>query len=723
MKPLIDLCRTKFRKPRVPAPRRKWGQYGLFFGSLLGCAIGGIVEAWSLEPTVTKVFGRGSDPAGNLFGASVAVSDRFLIVGEPSNDDAPPAQGAVNVFDAKTHRFLRKIVSPDTADGDQFGFSVALCGELLLVGAPLGDGIAADSGTAFLFELPSGRLLRRLIAGDGASGDNFGRSVSLNRKYALVGADQVMTGTGAAYLFETPTGFQLAKWVAAGGAPGDLFGYSVSLSGAIGAVGAPGADGGSPGSGAAYWFDTDETGTVNERANLFPADGATDDAFGTSIALDGWRTLIGAPGDDDSGPESGSAYVFFQASQVKKLRPVFGSNDRQFGAAVALSGNLAVVGVANASSFREEVFLFDAADPSRSELTEIRRFVAPDGSIDDGFGRSIAVCGSKAVVGALFNEQAGSTAGAAYCFQGLAAPFPAKSIAQRGDFAPRTVDARIGTFRGAWGNPAGASYTAALTGPGSNRNRDHGNWIADTVIGNPQFPSIVRRTDVGSLFGPGVAVAKVEGHLQNVYDLALSSVVLGGPGITSANSRAILGTPALAGPFEILRTGPTNRFGGTETFSRFLELTQSFANDLSVAYSLRIGTGGVGKANDSGVIQLDNGGMSTEIRAREGNVIPGAGFGGDSYGQFTGRVAQADSEEISVHSFFRLPAGGGTPIPQLVAQKAGQDPTDVATRGDMEPSGSGDTFLNFLSETTDLFGHAIFRATLTGPGATKANNE
>ena len=90
----------------------------------------------ALEPTIPKLHGRATTPqVGNQFGFSVAVSNLFLLVGEIGNDDVASDAGAAHLYDARSGRYLRKLTADDGTSDDFFGYSVALCGNLAVVGA------------------------------------------------------------------------------------------------------------------------------------------------------------------------------------------------------------------------------------------------------------------------------------------------------------------------------------------------------------------------------------------------------------------------------------------------------------------------------------------------------------------------------------------------------------------------------------------------------------
>ncbi len=244
--------------------------------------------------------------------------------------------------------------------GDRFAHAVAIDGDRALVGTLAADGSGDANGAASVF-VRSGTewtLEARLRADDAVSGMQFGESVALSGDRVLVGAPygfQAETERGTAYVFARSgsTWTQEARLLAADGQSQDAFGFSVALDGARALVGADRDREGTRVHGSAYVFARDGTACAQE-AKLLAADGQSNDAFGFSVALDGARALIGARGDDDIGFEAGSAYVFAQTgtawTQDAKLTASDGGSNDQFGASVALSGGRALIGAAGVSS-------------------------------------------------------------------------------------------------------------------------------------------------------------------------------------------------------------------------------------------------------------------------------------------------------------------------------------------------------------------------------------
>src|SRR5512136_1022298 len=99
------------------------------------------------------------------------------------------------------------------------------------------------------------------------------------------------------------------KLLPSDGATGDIFGRSISISGDTAVVGAHCNDDNGADAGSAYVFIRSGT-TWTQQAKLLALDGASNDYFGWSVAIDGNTAIIGATGDDDNGAASGSMYVF-----------------------------------------------------------------------------------------------------------------------------------------------------------------------------------------------------------------------------------------------------------------------------------------------------------------------------------------------------------------------------------------------------------------------------
>ena len=204
------------------------------------------------------------------------------------------------------------------------------------------------------------------------------------------------------------------KLTAPDGANEDYFGNSVAIDGTRALVGAYGDDDNGNDSGSAYLFDT-TTGSLLQK--LTAPDGASGDAFGVSVAIDGTTALVGSWLDRDNGNNSGSAYLFdtTTGSLLQKLTAPDGAKGDIFGISVAIDGTTALVGAMfddDNGNDSGSTYLFDTTTGSL-----LQKLTAPDGATMDYFGFSVAIDGTTALVGAYLDDDNGSDSGSAYLFE------------------------------------------------------------------------------------------------------------------------------------------------------------------------------------------------------------------------------------------------------------------------------------------------------------------
>lgn len=357
------------------------------------------------------------------FGSSVAVNGGKALVGAFQAEDAVWQAGSAYLFDVNTGQELLKLTASDPASEAFFGSSVALNGDLALVGAFQDDDAGWLSGSAYLFDATTGQELFKLTASDAEASDHFGASAALSGNLAVVGADWDDDNgghSGSAYLFDTTTGGQLAKLTAPDAAGGDSFGLSVALDGNIVLIGARNSGNMGNGAGAAYVFDVSNPLAPVMLHKLTASDGAISDAFGVSVSLSGNLALIGSFADDDAGSISGSAYLFdvITGQELAKFAPDDAAADQWFGYSVSLSGDKALVGAHSDSEMGSNAgaaYVFDVSNPLAP--VQLEKLTASDAGNFRIFGLEVALSGNTAVVGTYNGSNAaGITTGAAYLF-------------------------------------------------------------------------------------------------------------------------------------------------------------------------------------------------------------------------------------------------------------------------------------------------------------------
>ena len=310
--------------------------------------------------------------SSDFFGFSVSISGdpgtEVAIVGAYRDDDNGSASGSAYIYRKSGETWVQesKLLASDGAAGDAFGFSVSISGdsgnEVVIVGAYLDDDNGSDSGSAYIYRydplllpLPGWVQEAQLHASDGASFDRFGGSVSISgpsgNEVAIVGAYKDDSNFGSAYIyrFNGVSWVEEAKLLASDGATGDNFGKAVSISSDPGnevvIVGAYHDDDNGSNSGSSYIYR--KTGaTWVQEAKLIASDGAASDNFGFSVSISGDAgnevVIVGAYFHDDSGTDSGSAYIYrfngVSWMEEARLLPPDGASGDRLGNSVSISG-------------------------------------------------------------------------------------------------------------------------------------------------------------------------------------------------------------------------------------------------------------------------------------------------------------------------------------------------------------------------------------------------
>ena len=331
--------------------------------------------------------------ANDIFGLSVSISGDTAVVGAPAEDAGGDAAGAAYVFQrdqggAGNWGEVKKLTASDADQGDFFGGSVAVSGDTAVVGAVGEDAGGGNAGAAYVFQRDQGGAgnwgeVKKLTASDAGVNDQFGSSVAVSGDTAAVGARQpegLADETGAAYVFQRNAGGagnwgEVKKLTASDADQSDFFGGSVAVSGDTAVVGAVGEDAGGGNAGAAYVFQRDQGGAGNwgEVKKLTASDAQANDLFGRSVSISGDTAAVGALFEDAGGSKAGAAYVFQRGEggadnwgEVEKLVASDAEFNDFFGGSVAVSGDTAVVGAERedaGGSSAGAAYVFDLAQP------------------------------------------------------------------------------------------------------------------------------------------------------------------------------------------------------------------------------------------------------------------------------------------------------------------------------------------------------------------------
>ncbi|WP_223788109.1 FG-GAP repeat protein [Marinicella meishanensis] len=328
---------------------------------------------WVLEDWVNGDHIQDSS-VGDQFGVSVDIDGDWAVIGVFADDDQGQDAGAVYVYQKTAALFQVpqwfpkvKLVASDGDAGDQFGRSVAIHNQRIVVGAYLDDvpGEGTDAGSVYVFENLNGQWTetQKLTSGEGlaGAGDRFGFALDLDGNSMMVGAyrdDENGLDAGAVYAHQwTGTEYQfIEKIIANDGQPGDGFGYALSLSGNQALIGAYLADDITIDAGAAYvyeWF-VPPIGAWIETDKLLPYGVFVNqgDVFGAAVSLEQNMAVIGAPKHEDApfaDDDRGAVFVYRQDAMgdwlpLQKIFPTEQPAGAQFGRSLDLSENGLLVG-------------------------------------------------------------------------------------------------------------------------------------------------------------------------------------------------------------------------------------------------------------------------------------------------------------------------------------------------------------------------------------------
>jgi hypothetical protein len=307
---------------------------------------------------------------------------------------------------------LAELSDTTQAVGEEIGLSVAISGNTAVVAGP---GIVPFGAALVYVKSPSGwgnmTQTATLTPSDGSANDAFGEAVSEYGNTIVVSAQNVST----VYLFVKPEGgwrdmTETAKLTTSVGT--SRFGLALAVTQNTVVVGAYGTQG----QGTAYiyvkpeggWHDLKQTGEFLAKEK---------GEFGLAVAASGDTVVVGAP---TAFSESGAVYVYRKPKLGwKNVKPIatltpsdgYGEDGSNFGGAVSISGNTALVGASFAGEQRTgESYIYVRPQTGWKNMTETAELNAPSDA--STFGSSVSIFGNTALIGAPYSLGQG----AAYVF-------------------------------------------------------------------------------------------------------------------------------------------------------------------------------------------------------------------------------------------------------------------------------------------------------------------
>ena len=332
------------------------------------------------------------------FGGAVAVSGDDVIVGEALNERSP---GYVYVYrrgdDGWTE--AQRLSASDAATEDGFGRSLAVAGGDLLIGSSgAGDGL----GAVYIFRRDGAGVWTesgRIVASEGEAGDGFGEAIAAAGGVALVSASASLDARGTVYVFARNAAGEWseeARLEASDGQPGDAFGFAAATDGEFALVGVPGR---AEARGAAHLYRRGAGGGWTEVATFGPDAEERRLMFGSAVAVDDGRLLVGAPGQDGAaGAVHG--YVLDESSGEWRADEVYRAFDEtfaEFGSSIALDGGDVWIGAPMAGNIEGRFYVVSAANEDGGAA--MTSFAVDGLARRDQMGSELALGESTGVVG------------------------------------------------------------------------------------------------------------------------------------------------------------------------------------------------------------------------------------------------------------------------------------------------------------------------------------
>lgn len=385
----------------------------------------------------------GTNHPGANIGRAVALSTNRLVIGVPFGTNLL-YQGAAHVFEYDgTNWNLEATLEPGAGDGVRFfGFSAALDGDTLAIGAPGYFNTNLFAGAAYVFARTNGAWQQQAkLAGQNIPGDEFGDKVALDGDWLIVGAPgQTNNGphTGAAWIFaRAGTNWSVqTQLLGEDPRPNRYFGAAVAIKGTFPVYAAVGAPQGRE-------LDIPLVrGEVQVFRRFFLWSFLTrldsqyaypGDYFGASLAMAPDRIVVGMPGSlpldaNDAKADRRGVTVFSRVGDLwtenTRIVPDQHRPLEMFGASVAFDGNLVTVGAPHDPEFFTghpgATYVFTLS-PDASTSSQLARLHVPGSDLADGFGLSVAQAGKTVAVAALLQNNTNALSGTVHLFD-LTAP-------------------------------------------------------------------------------------------------------------------------------------------------------------------------------------------------------------------------------------------------------------------------------------------------------------
>ena len=317
-----------------------------------------------------------------------------IVVGSSKDDDNGNDSGAVYIYDIDGTNEI-KIGASDAAAGDEFGHSVTVGDNKIVVGAHKRN---FTRGAVYVYDMDGTNEIKITTSDQVQS--SFGHCVAVGDNKVAVGGYGYNVGgswRGRAYIYDLD-GSNEVILQASDTADDDYFGWSIAVGHNKVAVGALHDDDNANGSGSVYVYDLDGTNEIKITAS----DAQANDRFGEALAIGNNKIVVGVPYEDDPDWQSGAVYVYdMDGTNELKISSSDIENDDRFGTSVAVGNNKIVVGAPHergSAFYGGSVYVYDL------DGTNEIKIMGSDTADSDQFGSYVAIHDSKIVVGTKYTS-------------------------------------------------------------------------------------------------------------------------------------------------------------------------------------------------------------------------------------------------------------------------------------------------------------------------------
>lgn len=272
-------------------------------------------EIWTQTQKIVPSDGS----ASSAFGRRCVISGQTMLISADVNDDLVLNGGKVYVYQLENGTWTehQTLFAFDAEEQDNFGAGLAIAGDHAIIGADRDGDDGYNSGSAYAFKRINGQweFQYKIWAPNGDSGNRFGANIEMTDSLAMINRKGYNDNNGSyvvhCYRLTNDTWVEFQTLTVTDGASGDRFGESMSIDGELAILGAKGDDDYGSGSGSAYIFSYGN-GIWTENFKLLPPDGGINNYFGSAVGLSEHGAIVTSDRYDNGFEDSGIAYAFSQ---------------------------------------------------------------------------------------------------------------------------------------------------------------------------------------------------------------------------------------------------------------------------------------------------------------------------------------------------------------------------------------------------------------------------